>query len=226
VQTVAIDRPADWFATAVRFTGLGTTFLLQGQRPVTLPRLGTHNVYNALFTIAAASELGVSEHAVLSVLAQVPAAARRLEPKVAAGVTVFDDTYNMNPLSASAGLQALAGLPGPGRRIAVFGEMLELGERSEELHRQLGRECAQCRLDLLVCVGTGARPIAEGAAAAGMPAAGVHQVADRGAGLAALRASLREGDRVLCKASRRVQLDRLVDELLAVLRGQAGTEAG
>jgi UDP-N-acetylmuramoyl-tripeptide--D-alanyl-D-alanine ligase len=223
---VAIDRRADWFATDVRFCGLGTTFLLQGERPVTLPRLGTHNVYNALFTIAAATELGVSEPEVLAVLARVPAAARRLEPKVRAGVTVFDDTYNMNPLSARAGLQALAGLPGPGRRIAVFGEMLELGDRSAQLHRELGADVAACGVDLLVCVGPGARPIAEGAVAAGMPAGSVHQAEDREAALIALRKSLREGDRVLCKASRRVQLDRLVDELLAGLSEQAGTEAG
>lgn len=225
VQMVAIDRRADWFATDVRFCGLGTTFLLQGERPVTLPRLGTHNVYNALFVIAAATELGVSEGEVLSVLAQVQAAARRLEPKVAGGVTVFDDTYNMNPLSARAGLQALAGLPGPGRRIAVFGEMLELGASSGPLHEKLGGEVAQCKVDLLVCVGQGARPIAEGALAAGMTAQAVHQVADREGALHALRANLREGDRVLCKASRRVQLDRLVDELLLGLVGAAG-EAG
>jgi UDP-N-acetylmuramoyl-tripeptide--D-alanyl-D-alanine ligase len=85
---------------------------------------------------------------------------------------------------------------------------------------------AQCPIDLLVCVGTGARPIAEGAMAAGMPAQAVHQVADREGALHALRTNLREGDRVLCKASRRVQLDRLVDELLLGLVGAAGAEAG
>ncbi|MBK8099703.1 MAG: UDP-N-acetylmuramoyl-tripeptide--D-alanyl-D-alanine ligase [Planctomycetes bacterium] len=144
----SVSRTADWFATDVRFHAFGTTFRLQGERLVTLPRLGTHNVYNALAVIAAASHLGVAEEQILRTLAAVPSAARRLEPKLAGGVTVFDDTYNMNPQSARAGLQALAGIPGPGRRIAVFGEMLELGDHSAALHRELGGEVLRTRLDV------------------------------------------------------------------------------
>jgi UDP-N-acetylmuramoyl-tripeptide--D-alanyl-D-alanine ligase len=121
----------------------------------------------------------------------------------------------MNPQSAAAALQALAGLCGPGRRLTVFGEMLELGEQSLALHRGVGAEVVRTRQDVLVCVGAGARPIAEGALAAGMPAANVHCVADLDEAFVLLRDSVREGDRVLCKASRRVALDRLVDRLLA-----------
>lgn len=217
VQFTSVTRATDWFATEVRFHALGTTFLLQGQRPVTLPRLGTHNVYNALAVIAAASRLGVAEEDILQALARVPSAARRLEPKCAGGVTVFDDTYNMNPQSAAAALQALAGLAGGGRRIAVFGEMLELGTETVHLHRELGAEAARTRQDVLVCVGDGAAPIADGALGAGMPARCVHRVPDLEAALRLLRDLLRPGDRVLCKASRRVALDRLVDRLVAEL---------
>ncbi len=222
VQFFSCSRPADWFATDVRFHALGTTFLLQGQRPVTLPRLGTHNVYNALAVIAAASRLGIAEEVILQELARVPSAARRLEPKCAAGVTVFDDTYNMNPQSAAAALQALAGLTGGGRRIAVFGEMLELGDQSVALHRALGEQVARTRQDVLVCVGDGASPIAEGALAAGLAPAKVHRVADLDGAFALLRQLVREGDRVLCKASRRVALDRLVDRLVADLGTRGG----
>lgn len=217
VQFTSVTRATDWFATEVRFHALGTTFLLQGQRPVTLPRLGTHNVYNALAVIAAASRLGVAEEDILQALARVPSAARRLEPKCAGGVTVFDDTYNMNPQSAAAALQALAGLVGGGRRIAVFGEMLELGTETVNLHRELGAEAARTRQDVLVCVGDGAAPIADGALGAGMAARSVHRVPDLEAALRLLRDLVRPGDRVLCKASRRVALDRLVDRLVAEL---------
>jgi UDP-N-acetylmuramoyl-tripeptide--D-alanyl-D-alanine ligase len=211
---------ADWFATDVRFHALGTTFLLQGKRPVTLARTGTHSVYNALAVIAAASRLGVAEEVILSALALVPPASRRLEPKVAGGVTVFDDTYNMNPQSAAAALQALAGLAPGGRRIVVFGEMRELGDDGPALHRQVGVEVARTRQDLLVVVGAGAAPIADGALAGGLPAAAVHRVADQDAALALLRGEVRPGDRVLCKASNGVRLDRLVDRLVAELGGQ------
>lgn len=217
VQFTSVTREADWFATDLRFHALGTTFLLQGQRPVTLPRLGTHVVYNALAVIAAAHRLGVAEDDVLQALATVPSAARRMEPKVVAGVTIFDDTYNMNPQSAAAGLQALAGLGGGGRRIVVFGEMLELGDASESLHRGLGAEVQRTRQDQLVVVGAGAGPIADGAVAAGMPAANVHRTTDADAAFLLLRSLLRAGDRVLCKASRRVALDRLVDRLVGEL---------
>ncbi len=221
VQFTSVTRATDWFATDVRFHALGTTFLLQGKRPVTLPRLGTHNVYNALAVIAAASHLGVAEEDILQSLATVPSAARRLEPKCAGGVTVFDDTYNMNPQSAAAALMALAGIGAPGRRIAVFGEMLELGEQSRALHRELGGEVARTRQDVLVCVGPGAAPIADGAIAAGMPGHAVHRVADIGAAFQLLRDLVRPGDRVLCKASRRIALDRLVDRLVADLGAPA-----
>lgn len=211
---------ADWFATDVRFHALGTTFLLQGKRPVTLARTGTHSVYNALAVIAAASRLGVAEETILAALSRVPPASRRLEPKVAGGVTVFDDTYNMNPQSAAAALQALAGLAPGGRRLVVFGEMRELGPDGPALHRQVGAEVARTKQDLLVVVGDGAGPIADGALAGGMPVAAVHRVADQDAALALLRGAVRPGDRVLCKASNGVRLDRLVDRLVADLGGQ------
>lgn len=220
VQLTSVTRAADWFATDVRFHGLGTTFRLNGERVVTLPLMGTHNVYNALAVIAAATELGVPEQQVLAALAQVPSAQRRLEPKAAGGVTVIDDTYNMNPTSAAAALQALAGLGGGGRRIVVFGQMRELGEQSIALHRGLGAEVAHTRQDVLVCVGEGAAAIAEGALQAGFPAAAAHCVADRDQALQLLRSMVKPGDRVLCKASRAVQLDRLVDQLVAELAGQ------
>lgn len=225
VQFTSASREADWFATDIRFHALGTTFRLRGERQVTLPRLGTHNVYNALAVIAAATHLGIAEEDVLQSLASVPSAARRLEPKCRAGVTIFDDTYNMNPQSARVALQAMAGLSGPGRRIAVFGEMLELGPQGEALHRELGAEIVRTRQDLLVCLGDGARPIADGAIAAGMAPAAVLLVPDIDAAFAVLACELRQGDRVLCKASRRVALDRLVDRLLAALQSESG-EAG
>lgn len=224
VELISVNRETDWFATNVQFHALGTTFLLQGERPVTLPRLGTHNVYNALAVIAAAHRLGVPEEDVLQQLAGVPSAARRMEPKKKAGVTIFDDTYNMNPESARSALQAMAGLRsgdggvGRGRSIAVFGGMLELGDASVALHRKLGEQVKASGQDLLICVGEDAEPIAEGAVQAGMPSGAVTCVADVNAAHQLLMGELQSGDRLLCKASRRVALDRLVDRLVADLR--------
>jgi len=215
---VRLDAEADWFATDAHFNGMGTTFLLQGERPVTLPMLGTHSVYNALFTIAAAVEMGMELDTVLESLSGLPPTRRRLEPKIVGDVTIFDDTYNMNPASARAGLRALSGMHCAERRVVVFGEMRELGERSQELHRELGREVPVCGVDRLVTVGEGAAAIAEGARAAGMSKRQIVMTPDPGAALGRLKRIVSPGDCLLCKASRLVGLERLVDGLIDWLR--------
>jgi UDP-N-acetylmuramoyl-tripeptide--D-alanyl-D-alanine ligase len=228
---VRIGQPADWFATDVRFHGLGTSFLLQGERPVTIPLLGSHNVTNALFTIAAATAVGVALDDVLVALADMPVTERRLQCRVAGDVQIFDDTYNMNPTSARAALLAMSGLPCAGRRIVVFGEMRELGARSRELHVDLGTEVASRQIDLLLTVGDPAAAIADGAAAAGLPADRVIRVHDQGEAIERLLLILRPHDRLLCKASHSVGFDRLVDTLLENLgrrharTANAGAEA-
>jgi UDP-N-acetylmuramoyl-tripeptide--D-alanyl-D-alanine ligase len=132
------------------------------------------------------------------------------------GAVVLDDTYNMNPASARAALRALAGTAKTGaKRWVVFGGMRELGSGAAELHRELGREVAAGGFERLVCVGPGAAEIAAGALAGGMAAAAVALPADREAAQQLLRAELREGDVVLCKASRGERLDLLVDALTA-----------
>ncbi|MCR9248028.1 MAG: UDP-N-acetylmuramoyl-tripeptide--D-alanyl-D-alanine ligase [bacterium] len=225
VEFTSVTGKAEWFATDLQFHTLGTSFRLNGERAVTLPGLGTHNVHNALTVIAAAVHIGMPLDDVLAALAAVPSTERRLEPKTSGGVTVFDDTYNMNPESARAALQSVAGLGAIGRRIVVFGEMLELGEQSTALHHELGLEVARTGQDRLVVVGDGAGPIADGALTGGMIAANVHRVPDLEAARQLLLDSLEPGDFVLCKASRRVALDRLVDELLVALgRGDRPTD--
>lgn len=222
---VRVGQEADWFATDVRFCGLGTSFLLQGEHPVTIPLLGSHNVTNALFTIAAATAVGADLEAVLRALAEMPVTQRRLECRQAGAVQVFDDTYNMNPMSARAALQAMSGLPCQGRRVVVFGEMRELGPRSPELHAELGTEVAQRQIDLLLTVGDRAAAIADGAEAAGIPAERVIRVRDQGEAVERLLGILRPNDRLLCKASHSVGFDRLVDSLLQSLSARAAATA-
>jgi UDP-N-acetylmuramoyl-tripeptide--D-alanyl-D-alanine ligase len=125
-------------------------------------------------------------------------------------VTIVDDSYNASPRSVVAALELLAGLPG--RRVAVLGQMLELGEASDEGHRIVG-EAAARTVDTLVVVGSGALGIAEGALAAGLDGARVIRVQDVDGARDALVPRLRDGDVVLVKASRGIGLDRLVDDL-------------
>ena len=178
--------------------------------PLPLPRLGSHNVYNALAVIAAANRLGVPEEDILMQLASVPSAARRLEPKVKGGGTIFDGPDNMNPEPARSALQAMAGLCSgssdkggkSGRSIVVFGGMLELGSASLALHHKLGEQVMASGQDMLVCVGDGGQAIAEGALGAGMDSRAVTCVPDIGAAYEYLAGVLRAGERAWCKAAR------------------------
>lgn len=130
----------------------------------------------------------------------------------------MDDTYNASPSSVVAALELLAGLPG--RRGAVTGEMLELGDAHDEGHRIVGEAVART-VDWLVVVGHGAAGIADGALAAGMDPARITRVRDAVAASEAVPPRLRDGDVVLLKASRGIALDRVVDDLRRELGGGA-----
>jgi UDP-N-acetylmuramoyl-tripeptide--D-alanyl-D-alanine ligase len=123
---------------------------------------------------------------------------------------LIDDSYNASPRSMVAALDLLAGLPG--RRGAILGEMLELGEASEDGHRAVG-EAAARTVDWLIVVGRNAAAIAEGALDGGLDPARLDTAPDMEAVLATLPPRLRPGDVVLVKASRGIGLDRLVDAL-------------
>jgi UDP-N-acetylmuramoyl-tripeptide--D-alanyl-D-alanine ligase len=165
----------------------------QGQAQVSLRLVGPHHVANSLAVAAAALELGLPLDAVAAALsAALPASRWRMEvTRRADGVTVVNDAYNANPESMRAALDALAGMAAAGRRWAVVGEMLELGESSHAEHAAIGRYAAQLGIDRLVAVGAGARSV--GAA---------EWVRDTDAAFDLLRVELAPGDIVLFKSSR------------------------
>ncbi len=127
------------------------------------------------------------------------------------GALLYDDAYNASPPSVRAALDTLKLLPGR-RRIAVLGDMLELGAEDLWWHREAGAYAAE-RADQLVCVGTRARAMAEGAIAAGMEPERVHAVGNAEEAAALLEPMLGEGDTVLFKASRGMGLERAVQIL-------------
>jgi UDP-N-acetylmuramoyl-tripeptide--D-alanyl-D-alanine ligase len=220
--TYGFADDADVGAEAVTSAGLaGMRFTLRtdaGRRPISLPTLGRLSVHNALAGATVGRAAGLSLDEIATGLAAGWSAPHRVELVRLGGVTVIDDTYNASPRSVVAALDLLAGLPG--RRGAVLGEMLELGETSDAGHRLVG-EAAGRTLDWLVVVGRGAAGIAEGALAAGLDRSRITSVADVEAAREAVPPRLRDGDVVLVKASRGIGLDVLVDALRADLAGPA-----
>ena len=205
---------ADVGAEAVTSAGLdGMRFVLRVagvRRPMTIPTLGRLSVHNALGAAAVGRAADLSLDEIAAGLATGWSAPHRVQLVRLGSVTLVDDTYNASPRSVVAALELLAGLPG--RRGAVLGEMLELGDASDEGHRVVG-EAAARMVDWLVVVGAGASGIAEGAQAAGMDPASILRVRDADVALEAIPPRLRDGDVVLVKASRGMALDRVVDGL-------------
>ncbi|MGI5454389.1 UDP-N-acetylmuramoyl-tripeptide--D-alanyl-D-alanine ligase [Streptomyces sp. CA-249302] len=174
--------------------------------PVTLPLVGAHQALNASAAAAAGLAAGVPLDVAAAALATASLSKWRMEPRaLACGATLLNDSYNANPDSTRAALDALAAVEG-GRRIAVLGEMLELGADSEAEHRAIGRYAAR-RADVVLAVGEAARPIADGAGEQAVTPA------DRDAAVDWLRGQLAAGDVVLVKASRGAHLDEVAAAL-------------
>jgi len=210
-------------AENVETTATGTTFdyLADGARhPVALRILGEHHVANALAALAAARELGVPAPRAIAAIEAVPRAERwRMELLAAGdGVTVINDAYNASPDSMSAALKTLAQITrgGPGRSIAVLGEMAELGEYAQEEHDRLGRLVVRLNISQLVVVGQGARHIHAAAGLEGSWDGESVFFADPDEAYAFLRGELRRGDTVLVKSSKTAGLRFLGDRLAGV----------
>lgn len=175
---------------------------------------GRHLLSNVLAAAAAAFADGLGFDAVADAIEALDVPLRLRVLDAPGGITVLDDTYNAQPASMLAALDLIAELPG--RRLALLGDMLELGEASRAEHTRIGRRAAEV-LDALVTVGEEARDLGVSAAAAGL--GDVIQVASREAALAALRNRLRPGDVVLVKGSHALGLEAVV----AALAGERGS---
>jgi UDP-N-acetylmuramoyl-tripeptide--D-alanyl-D-alanine ligase len=210
---------ADSDVTASDVTSLGT----KGMRftlhlpdgtgvEVTMPALGRHSVHNGLAAAAVGHAAGLDPSSIARGLARGSRAPHRTTLIETPRWRVLDDSYNAAPDSMAAALELLDTLPG--RRIAVLGEMLELGDGSREAHRTVGRMVPN-HADRLIAVGAGARDIAAGAIDAGMDPGSVETPEDAQAARTAVVASASPGDTILVKASRGAALDALVEELVA-----------
>jgi UDP-N-acetylmuramoyl-tripeptide--D-alanyl-D-alanine ligase len=208
----------DLDARELLFHAGGTTFRLSGlgleRHEVTSPLLGTHNVENLLAALCVVHGLGLPLVDVLPTISDLRPARSRMERLELGGLTLFDDCYNANPQSARAAARCLAGLHGHQRRVLVLGDMLELGERSAELHHELGlelgRTAAASGLDALVLVGTLVKATASGALEAGLPESALTHFDSTEEAASAAGALLRTGDVVLVKGSRGMALERMV----------------
>ena len=212
VVTYGLRRSADVHAEDIVARGTeGSTFdLVAGgcREQVTLPLVGSHNIYNALAAVAVALERGLTPSDAARALATLAPSDKRGQVVKVGNITVVNDCYNSNPKALASMVDALADMPAR-RRIVVAGEMLELGPAGEELHRQAGRHIAEQKIDALVGVGGLAKQMVEAASGAGIHAQFVATPEAAGEWLAR---ETRPGDVVLLKASRGVKLENALEK--------------
>jgi len=201
------------FATHIRVEDQGTRFRLNGQSEVFVPLLGKHTAINALAAIAVGRWMGLSQAKILSGLAHSSGPEMRLQLHRMGAVRLLNDAYNANPASMKAALETLRELPTQGRRIAVVGDMRELGESGPRCHEEVGEFAAGCNLDQLICIGPQAQLIAGVARRLGMAAERITMFPDAQAAAQALPPRLADGDLVLLKASRTMHLEVVADAI-------------
>lgn len=186
---------------------------------------GRHNVINALGAAAAATVVGVGLAEIAVGLESFQPCPGRMElVELPGDIVVLEDSYNANPLSVHAALDALHDLSSPGRRIAVLGDMLELGPTGPDLHQQIGKLAAE-RADWLFTCGSLAKEIAVGARAAGLPAEKIFSTQSHDELTSRLLVVLERGDRILVKGSRAMRMEKVTAALRMSKQSPAATTA-
>jgi len=207
VFTFGVENPADVFARAIERTETGFSFSINDAAKCRLNVPGRHNIYNALAAIAVCRRLGLDLEYIAQRLSEYRLPPMRLDERASNGAVVINDAYNANPESMSRAVEELSSRKAA-RRFFVFADMLELGDESDALHRELGAKAAAAGFDFLWATGSQARIALDACLAAGVPAARVRHFKDVDELGRALAKELAAGDVALVKGSRAMGLER------------------
>lgn len=227
IVKVSLNGHGDYNANRIHYTRTGMSFscMVDGVEHVfRIPVYGRHNVYNALFAIAVARQLGFSPEDIRRGLKNYRNPGRRLMVyRPGQGVKVIDDTFNANPLAVKAAIDVLSHAGG-GRNIAVLGSMLELGRQSPEGHRQVGRYVARRRVDYLYTFGQKAKQISDAAVASGFSGSRARHFVSREALHRELIGKIGPRTTVLIKGSNEMRMIETVRFLRRSVKRRPGSE--
>lgn len=208
--TYGMEQGADVRAGNVELTPGGATFQIQNV-PFEINLPGLHGVSNVTAGVAVGTVLGIPVEQMAEAARTLQSGKMRGERLTHNGITILNDCYNSNPEAAKAMLDTLAAVSG-GRKIAVLGEMLELGDWSEQLHREVGAYAAALGIDAVIGIRGDARHLADAAKQGGAETMFFDESAAAGD---ALRALARSGDTVLCKGSRGTRVEIALERFMA-----------
>lgn len=209
----AVDNDADFKAVDIKENSNTTSFTVQyfgKEQKITIPAIGKHNVYNALAAFAVGILLDIDAETAADALKNYEPSGMRQKVVEINGITSIEDCYNASPDSMKAGITTLAGIQAC-KKIAVLSDMLELGEYSEQAHYDVGTMAAENKIDYLLCVGSDAKYIVDGARDNGLLNAYLfdskQSLTDK------LFEIAEKGDAVLFKASRGMKLEEVISEI-------------
>jgi UDP-N-acetylmuramoyl-tripeptide--D-alanyl-D-alanine ligase len=183
------------------------------EEKISLPFFYESHLYNFLAAAAAAKALSVPFDDILPQIITLKLMPNRgTLVHLAKNIRLIDDSYNSNPAALESALKALTPLPSK-RKMAVLGDMLELGEKEVEYHIQAGRQVAEWGWDILVTVGTLSQHMAEGALSSGMQADQIFSFKNSEEAAEEILPLVQEGDLILVKSSRKIEIEKIVERL-------------
>jgi UDP-N-acetylmuramoyl-tripeptide--D-alanyl-D-alanine ligase len=212
VISFGIDSPADVRAKNIEFRSDSSSFVIETksfQIAINIPLPGKHNIYDALAAAASAYAVGIKPSQIKRGLEKFKLSGKRLNIIYTKNITIIDDTYNANPDSMAASLSVLENHPP--RRVAVLGDMFELGKIARKSHENIGRLVADLNIEALVTVGKLSEYMAKSALSNGLR--NVHAVRSNNDAFKVLKKIVRKGDTVLIKGSRGMHMEEIVESL-------------
>jgi UDP-N-acetylmuramoyl-tripeptide--D-alanyl-D-alanine ligase len=215
--TYSVEEKADVSLKGFEVKGrasdmMAATFSLFGDEIAVEARgVGSYNLSNAAAAIATAHALGCGKEEIVEGLSQFVPMKNRMEPIQLDGITLLDDTYNANPDSMEAALRTLSEYPG--RKIAVLGDMLELGDIARNIHRRMGSLAARMEVEKLIIYGEFKGEVHEGAVDEGMDEGSTYTVESKDDAVGVLKEIINDGDVVLVKGSRGMGMEEVVEKL-------------
>ena len=212
VFTYGLGDSNDIYAVKVRGAEKNISFTVNGSQKFEVGLIGTHNVYNALAAVATGTLFGVSYKDIRKALSGFRAANMRLAPVRVRGIDVINDSYNSNPLSMSAAIEALVNYPASSRWI-VTGDMLELGKKAVLFHRKAGEEIARAGAGGLLTLGELSKFTLSQARASGLSRNKSWHCASHGEAAAILKSHVKRGDVILIKGSRAMTMEKILEKL-------------
>ncbi len=205
-----INRECDFNATEITYKAQGISFLFNGIHEVEIKHCALHNVSNALAAIGCSLMFGLDFSVIAERVKTFDSPDMRLKEIQLKNYCIFDDSYNSNPQSLKQAIDVLCRQTAAGRRVLVMGDMLELGKKSEEFHTYFGRYVSRKPIDLLVTMGPYSKGTAESAKKSGMNATCVVHFDNCPAVLEFLKNAIKDGDVLLVKGSRSMQMEKIV----------------